>query len=83
MKRLFIDEWGLTVFGIFLITIAITLGLFGLFSWEIASLGRYTCETTLAKRTGLQTDYDFPSGCFVRVSDKWIPADRWIENTGN
>ena len=52
----------------------------------IASLG-YTMASWDCSNTGkaaqVETRFDFPSGCYVKIRDRWVPADKWIWNTGN
>lgn len=41
------------------------------------------CHDT-ARRTGYETSYDFPSGCYIKVdNDRWIPLEKWVNSTEN
>lgn len=38
----------------------------------------YSCEDT-GKQSGLETKYSIWSGCYVKLKDRWVPAERWRE----
>ena len=52
-------------------TVAVTLG--GIYAYE-----RLSCQQ-VETMTHFDTEYRFPSGCYVRFGGQWIPQERWQE----
>lgn len=41
-------------------------------------LDRNNCDKR-GEITGFSTAYDWPTGCYIRINDRWIPYDKWRE----
>jgi len=44
--------------------------------WGLTALDRAECRQAAA-RLGVERRYDFPSGCYYRIDNRWVPADTY------
>lgn len=66
----------------FVLGILCALGaLFSGIEFAVANLDRASCYEQ-GDKTGMSVQYELLSGCYVRVDNKLIPYDRWVQVSG-